>query len=176
MYFLDTQRDVICIPCRVQMALEIAAFFLIEDTGFYWTHRLLHQPFLYKFIHKFHHRYKQPIGLAAEYTHPLEYLFANSIPQFLGPLLFRCHIVTFWVWLAIRITEAVDGHSGYDFWFVPFRYFPFRPGTQVHDYHHSHNVGNYGSFFTFWDWICGTDMSYRDYQLRRKNKVEGKDA
>ena len=94
----------------------------------------------------------------------MEYLFANSLPLFLGPFLLRSHIKTFWIWLVIRLTEGVDGHSGYDFWFMPFRYFPFRPGANVHDYHHSHNMGNYGSFFTFWDKICGTDLSYADYQ------------
>ena len=148
------------------MVLQIAIFFVIEDAGFYWTHRLLHLPFFYKRLHKFHHRYHQPIGIAAEYSHPLEYMLSNSIPLFIGPFLFKSHIITFWTWVVIRLSEAVDGHCGYDFWFVPFRYFPFRPGANVHDYHHSHNVGNYASFFTFWDWICGTDMSYRDYQER----------
>ena len=86
-----------------------------------------------------------------------------------GPLLLKSHIMTFWIWLVIRLSEAVDGHCGYDFWFVPFRYFPFRPGANVHDYHHSHNVGNYGSFFIFWDRICGTDVSYQEYQKREAN-------
>jgi len=34
-------------------------------------------------------------------------------------------------------------------------------GPDRHDFHHSHNVGNFGSFFIFWDWICGTDYKYR---------------
>ena len=30
-----------------------------------------------------------------------------------------------------------------------------------HDFHHSHNSGNYGGFFMFWDWACGTDAAYK---------------
>ena len=66
----------------------------------------------------------------------------------------------------------MDGHSGYDLWFMPFRYFPFRPGAQVHNYHHSHNIGNYGSFFCIWDKICGTDMSYKAYAAAKRLKKE----
>lgn len=145
-------------------------FLLIEDFSFYWQHRALHTPFLYKHIHKLHHQYKDPDAWAVEYAHVLEYAVTNASSVFLGPLLLRSHMKTLWIWLVVRLLEGIDGHCGYDFWFSPFRYFPFRPGANVHDYHHSHNVGNYGSFFTFWDTICGTDMSYRDYQMR-KNKT-----
>lgn len=154
---------------RLEVCAQLPLFFLAEDAVFYWLHRLFHLPFLYKRFHKFHHRYYQPVGLTAEYFHTFEYLFAISIPNFIGPLLLKSHIVTFWIWLVIRLSEAVDGHCGYDFWFVPFRYFPFRPGANVHDYHHSHNVGNYGSFFIFWDRICGTDVTYQEYQKREAN-------
>lgn len=34
-----------------------------------------------------------------------------------------------------------------------------------HDYHHSHNIGNYGSFFIIWDTIMGTNISYRKYKV-----------
>lgn len=137
-------------------------------------HRLLHTRLLYKPIHKFHHRYHVPIGFAVEYTHPVELFLANTVPLFLGPLLFRAHVKTLWLWLAVRLVEGVDGHSGYDFWFMPYRYFPFRPGAAVHNFHHSHNTGNYGSFFLFWDVICGTDRPYRDHvaKMAAKQKAE----
>lgn len=103
-----------------------------------------------------------------EYAHSFEYTFVNALGIFLGAILLRSHVWTFWIWLVIRTLEGVDGHCGYDFWFSPFRYFPFRPGANVHDFHHSHNVGNYGSFFTFWDTLCGTDLCYKDYEAKRK--------
>lgn len=156
---------------RLEFASHFPLFLLIEDFSFYWLHRALHTPLLYKHIHKLHHRYKQPNCWAVEYTHFLEYSLVSAPGIFLGPMLLRSHVSTLWVWLVIRTLEGVDGHCGYDFWFSPFRYFPFRPGAQVHDYHHSHNVGNYGSLFTFWDTICGTNMSFQDYKMRERGKT-----
>jgi hypothetical protein len=40
-------------------------------------------------------------------------------------------------------------------------------GSERHDFHHSHFLGSYGSFFCFWDWLCGTDVPYRAHQLGR---------
>ena len=151
---------------RKEVLFQLPLFFVIEDTVFYWSHRALHTKLLYKTVHKMHHEFKQPNCWAVEYTHIFEYVVTNSISAFLGVILLKSHVVTFWVWLVIRLLEGIDGHCGYDFWFSPFRYFPFRPGANIHDYHHSHNVGNYGSFFTVWDHICGTDLSYWDYKKR----------
>ncbi|RJE16731.1 C-4 methylsterol oxidase, partial [Aspergillus sclerotialis] len=54
------------------MAWQIALFFVLEDAWHYWFHRVLHLPRLYKMIHKLHHQYSAPFGLAAEYASPLE--------------------------------------------------------------------------------------------------------
>ena len=164
------------LPCRHEALLHLVMFLLLEDASFYWLHRALHTPFLYKHIHKLHHEYKQPNCWATEYTNVIEYTVVNGASAFLGGILLRSHIWTIWAWLAIRTLEGLDGHSGYDFWFSPFRYFPFRPGASVHDYHHSNNVGNYGSFFTFWDSICGTDLAFKAHEEKRKKRETSKDG
>jgi len=38
----------------------------------------------------------------------------------------------------------------------------------AHDFHHSHNTGNFGGFFIFWDWICGTDGRYNNFLAKKK--------
>ncbi len=43
--------------------------------GFYWTHRILHHPVMYKRFHKQHHEYTGTIGFAAEHAHPFEQVF-----------------------------------------------------------------------------------------------------
>ena len=34
---------------------QLAACIIIEDAAFYWVHRLLHHPKLYRHCHKVHH-------------------------------------------------------------------------------------------------------------------------
>jgi sterol desaturase/sphingolipid hydroxylase (fatty acid hydroxylase superfamily) len=45
---------------------------LFLEASFYWIHRALHHPTLYKHIHKQHHEYKGTIGFATEYATPAE--------------------------------------------------------------------------------------------------------
>ena len=54
------------------MLYQIVIFFIIEDGCHYWSHRALHWGPLYKNIHKIHHQYSAPFGLAAEYASPIE--------------------------------------------------------------------------------------------------------
>lgn len=47
----------------------------------------------------------------------------------------------------------------------------FLPGKldpEYHDFHHSHNVGNFGSMFGFWDTIMNTNKEYRKYKLKNQ--------
>jgi methylsterol monooxygenase len=53
---------------------QIALFFVLEDAWHYVSHRILHNRYLYKHIHKLHHEFSAPFGLAAEYAHPIEIL------------------------------------------------------------------------------------------------------
>ena len=61
-------------PSWTKMLWQIALFFVFEDAFHYWAHRAMHYGPLYKHIHKIHHEYVAPFGLAAEYAHPLEVL------------------------------------------------------------------------------------------------------
>ena len=72
---------------------------------------------LYKHIHKLHHKYSAPFGLAAEYAHPLEVMILGT-GTILGPLLYckvtqNVHIVTVYIWITLRLFQAIDAHSGY---------------------------------------------------------------
>jgi len=80
----------------------------------------------------------------------------------------NCHIVTIGLWTIVRICEATDGHSGYEFSWSPYRLLPMSGSASYHDYHHTHNVGNYSSIFSIWDTVFGTD---KDYYIHR-SKLE----
>lgn len=150
------------LPGLVEILTHFAATALINDTLFYWAHRLLHSNnWMYRNFHSQHHRFVDSIGIAAEFASPVESIFANVIPTFLGLFICRAHVVTAGLWLFWRIGETVEAHSGFAFPWSPFQ-LPFGLGARAHDWHHSHNRGVYG-MFAFWDRIMGTDIEYREY-------------
>ncbi|OMJ94020.1 hypothetical protein SteCoe_2939 [Stentor coeruleus] len=152
-------------PSSWTILVHFGFFIVVEDFGFYWSHRFLHHPFMYKRFHKQHHEYVVSIGLAGAYSHPVEFILSGLMPTSLGPVLLgkQCHIITLYLWVIMRNLESVDGHSGYELPWSPFRLLPFSAGAEYHGYHHSHNIGNYGSLLTLWDSLCSTNTSFLSY-------------
>ena len=143
---------------------------LCEDFTFYWSHRMLHTPFMYKHVHKWHHKFTTTVGLAAEYAHPIEFMLGNMMPTAMGPTILgpNMHLVSLIAWYIVRVGESLDGHCGYDFSFSPYRLIPFSGSAAYHDFHHSANVGNYGSFFCIWDTVFGTNKPFFEYEAERR--------
>ena len=110
------------------MIAELAVFVLVEEVGFFYTHLALHNPTLYRRVHKIHHEWSAPLGLTSLYAHPLEHALSNLLPVALGPLLLGSHLVTAWAWYALSLTSTVNAHSGY--------HLPLLPSPEFHDYHH----------------------------------------
>ena len=149
-------------PCHMEIIRQLVFFMLVEDCLFYWVHRFLHSGWVYGHIHKQHHEFKETVSICSEYAHPLEVLIANTFPTVAGFKLLgdSVHLVTITMWLAMRITETIDGHSGYEFSWSPYRLLPCSAGASYHHYHHLTNQGNYSSFFTLWDTFCSTNKNY----------------
>eukprot|EP01118_Nematostelium_gracile_P010916 TRINITY_DN3831_c0_g1_i1.p1 TRINITY_DN3831_c0_g1~~TRINITY_DN3831_c0_g1_i1.p1 ORF type:complete len:296 (-),score=44.10 TRINITY_DN3831_c0_g1_i1:94-981(-) len=149
----------------LEVVRDVVLFALVEDVTHYFLHRILHTPWLYKNIHKVHHHYASPFGLAAAYAHPLEVIILG-FATFLGPLLFRGHFFSFLMWILYRQLDAVITHCGYHIP-NPLHYIPFYGGTDPHDYHHKTFIYNYSSRFTFMDILLGTGK----YPKEVKKKV-----
>ena len=63
--------------------------------------------------------------------------------------------------------KTSDAHCGYDLPFSPFGFtYPLNSASR-HDYHHEKGTGSFGSFFVFWDELCGTDLAYLRFRERR---------
>lgn len=159
-------------PAHV-VALQIFGSMLLEDTLFYWVHRALHHRLLYAAIHKQHHEYKITYAYAFEYSSALEQTLANVIPTYAGAFFFNMHIGVLMLWLFLRIWETADAHSGYVLPWSPWnQVLAIQGGTARHDYHHSHNMGAYGSLFKFWDWAMGTDKAFREFEQKQKQQAQ----
>lgn len=133
------------------------------DMMFYWSHRFLHRPEIYKMVHKRHHEFHTPIGPSASYEHPVEgacQLLNWYLPiGFAGWLNADLHWSTLFLYNCFRWLETVDAHCGYELPFSPFHVLPIFGSATRHDYHHRAVLGNYGAS-VFWDWVCGTDKGY----------------
>lgn len=158
------------IPDLLTMSGHVFFFVVVEDFFFYWGHRILHHPFLYKRIHKKHHMFKTLTGycIASEFTHPVETVLANVVPVLAGPMMVGPHLITYFVWVVLRMLKTCDAHCGYAFPWSPFGlFFPFNPAER-HDFHHEKNLGSFGSFFLIWDTICGTDADFLAWKKKEQ--------
>jgi len=151
------------LPSLPRFLGELLIAFAICDAQFYWVHRLLHShPFLYKSFHKRHHEFNVNTSVAAEYATFWDHLVLNHPSALLGPLLVASHPITTGTFIALRMVESLEIHSGYHFPWSPFGFFSFiHGGARFHEFHHSKNVGNYG-VFRLWDRVMGTDVAYNN--------------
>ncbi|GMI18739.1 hypothetical protein TrLO_g14362 [Triparma laevis f. longispina] len=171
--FLNLDRSTAFeMPLLKLLSYQIIIAALLEDALFYWSHRALHHPYLFKTIHSKHHKFHNLTAypIASEYTHPIESLVGNILPVLAGPLVLGMNLASTQIWLWIRMLKTCDAHCGYDLPFSPFGWYPLNSARR-HDFHHEKGVGSFGSFFVLWDQFCGTDEAYERFQeKKRKNK------
>lgn len=183
------------LPSIPSMVFELVFYLFCNETMSYWVHRALHHRWFYKSIHKKHHTFARSVGVAAEYSHPVESALNGVIPLFIGPILFSLcgnhlakaapaifavsgghghgtHYGFLATWVAARTLDTVNAHSGYQFpaFIAPFNNLLGCGGAEFHDFHHSHNIGNYGAVTYLWDYVCGTDKAYRRWLTAEKKR------
>jgi methylsterol monooxygenase len=162
-------------PPLWKICAQIALFFVIEDAWHYWFHRGLHYGWFYKTIHKLHHTYSAPFGLAAEYASPIETMLLGfgvvGTPVLWVALTHDLHLMTMYLWITLRLFQAIDAHSGYDFPWSVRRILPFWAGADFHDRHHEKFIGNYASSFRWWDWVMDTEGGPEASKRRRERKL-----
>lgn len=134
-------------------------YLVLHDTWFYWTHRLMHRPKLFRTMHAVHHASRPPTAWAAMSFHPWEALTgAIVVPAlvFLVPI----HIASLGLVLLVMTVMGVTNHMGWEMF--PRRLVHSRLGGWLitashHQRHHEEYRCNYGLYFRFWDRLCGTD-------------------
>jgi Delta7-sterol 5-desaturase len=158
-------------------AYAIVAFplmLLIHDTYFYWAHRLMHHPKLFRLFHLVHHKSNNPSPWAAYAFHPLESIveslifvvFLFSIP------VHGLHLILFFLF---SLVYNVYGHLGFELYPKGFssHWFGKWINTSVsHNMHHQYFKGNYGLYFTIWDRMMGImnknyDKAFEDVTSRK---------
>lgn len=139
-------------PTFASTLVKLCICVLVEEAGFYYAHRLFHNPFFYKRFHKKHHEWTAPIGIIGLHAHPVEHIFANTLPAFLGVLLTGGSLKFAWLWFCIALINTSNSHSGY--------HFPCLPSAEAHDFHHA-KFDNCFGVLGILDYLHGTDAKFR---------------
>ena len=139
--------------------ISVVGALLMHETYYYWLHRLMHHPTLYKYLHQGHHDSVVVSSWTSFSFDGLEtvlqilalYLIAFIIPLHLYSVAF---IVLF------MSVSATINHLNYEVY--PKFLMKYFIGATHHAYHHREFRTNYGLYFTFWDKWMNTES--RNYQ------------
>jgi Delta7-sterol 5-desaturase len=144
------------------MPYLLLSFFLyvaIQDTYYYWAHRIMHHPSLFGWMHAGHHRSRQPTPFASFAFDPAEAALTGWL---LPALVFviPIHIGLAGGLLFFMTITAILNHSGWEMlpsWLVRGRVGGQLISATHHSYHHLRFDRNFGLYFRFWDKVMGTD-------------------
>lgn len=140
-------------------ALSLVLMIIGQDAYFYWTHRAMHRPKLFRTFHRRHHRSHNPSPFTA-----YSFDIAEAAVQAAFVPIWMVLVPTSWpvvgLFMLHQIARNTLGHSGYEL-------FPAgRDGKPLlgwlttvthHDLHHEQAGWNYALYFTWWDRLMGTE-------------------
>ena len=140
------------------LVISVALMVLLHDALFYWSHRLLHLPWLMRHVHYRHHESENPTPWTAFAFHPVEG-FIQVFNIVIIVCLIPAHPFALSAFLILNVLGNVFGHCGFELLPHPFR--TRAPGRylnspSLHGWHHCRGDSNFGLYFTFWDDLMGT--------------------
>jgi len=160
-------------PWYVHVAWFVALL-VIHDTYFYWMHRMMHHPKLYKRFHAYHHKSMNPSPWAIFSFDAAEAIIHFSI-GYVFLFFFPCHMLVTLAWFVAMVAYNVLGHIGFEFfpnWIPRNRLLGLSNTSTHHALHHKYFSCNYGLYFTFWDRVMGTE--HPDYLDLHQGIKDGK--
>ena len=140
------------------LVASVAMMIILHDALFYWTHRLLHTPWLMRHVHYVHHQSTDPTPWAAFSFHPVEG-FLQVFNIVIIVMLIPAHPIALSAFLLLNVVGNVFGHCGFEFFSTGFRQGPLGRllnTPSVHAWHHRRFRHNYCLYFTVWDRLMGT--------------------
>lgn len=145
------------------------------DSWFYWQHRLLHTPWLFRHVHAVHHRAANPTAFASFAHHPIETFMGNA--YFIAfVILIPVHPLALGAAGAGLFALNIVTHMGYELYPRGFTRHPilgWHNTSTHHNMHHRHVGWNYSICFNHWDRWMGTihpayDETFEAIKERRK--------
>ena len=150
-------------PWWMPVSFVIAA--VLHETYYYWLHRWMHHPKVFRIVHKVHHDSNITSPWTAFSFHPLEGIIqALFLPLLL--LVMPMHVYVLLLQLVFMTVSSVVNHLDIEIYPKRFnKHFIGRwlIGATHHSLHHRQFKYNYGLYFTFWDkWRQTESPVYHD--------------
>jgi len=146
-YFDANDYSVWWLPLSLIIAL------VAHETYYYWLHRWMHHPKIFKIVHKVHHDSNITSPWTAFSFHPIEGFFqAVFLPALL--MVLPMHLYVLIIQLTIMTFSSVINHLDIEVYPKNFHKHFFGRwliGATHHSLHHKQFKYNYGLYFTFWD-------------------------
>lgn len=117
------------------MLCQILVSLALLEIWFYYGHRLVHHRWIYKNVHKKHHKYIEPHSLTGAYCGIIEMLLVNVSAVSIGPILTGMSEIMMVTWMVVISIGTTASHSGL---YIPY----INSGT--HDIHHQRLDKNFG--------------------------------
>ena len=140
---------------------------VVHDSYYYWAHRFMHHPALFRHVHKVHHSFPNPTPFACNAFHPFDAAIEVMwVPLFL--LVIPTHPYAVATYVVVFTTLNVMAHLGYEFaspriarWFIT---------STHHNMHHSGSKGHFMLYFNWWDRWQGSNESHYEARIREIHK------
>lgn len=174
-------RIATALPMPLTLAKDLSRAFLIRGPLTYYIHRhLLHDPRTSPMLTKWHgswqHSLTTALPFSSSYDHSLVYLLHRWLPVYLPALIFRMHMLTYLLFLAIISLEEAFAWSGYNV--LPSKIMLAGMARRNEAHLMKSGRGNYGPFGVM-DWVHGTTLGGNDVmddvqREARKRNVRGR--
>jgi lathosterol oxidase len=138
--------------------LSMVWMFFLHDAYFYWSHRFMHHPKVFKYVHLIHHKSTNPSPWTAYAFHPLEAIIEALIVPIIA-FTIPTHYLAITLYMLFQIVYNVYGHLGFEI--MPKKFNNHFIGkwmntSVAHNMHHKYFNDNYGLWTTIWDRMIGT--------------------
>jgi len=152
------------------MPVSLAIALVLQETYYYWLHRWMHHPSVYRVVHQWHHDSQIASPWTAFSFHPIEGL----IQAIFLPLILLFLPMNVWVLVAMLLImsfSSVINHLDieiYPEWFARVPLLRTLIGATHHALHHKQFRYNYGLYFTWWDKWQRTESPFYDALFHEK--------
>lgn len=145
----------------------------IHETYYYWLHRWMHRPEIYRWVHRTHHESLATTAWTSFSFHPVESVL-QALPILILIYILPLHPATLIALFLIMSVTSVINHLNYELypagtnrhwlgkWWI---------GATHHGLHHSRFNFNYGLYFTFWDHWMKTESPDFESVFDEKTKT-----